>query len=575
MLTPLFQRSGTGPVTMKPVARYSPDELLPFGWYSPNNGDPVTNVVATIDRNNEQTLNPAIVAGGASSFDPGPGSFGFFVDSLSFGRRSYTQDGLNTGPTRHAARVYPAKDRSGAPIANTYLVTYEDASNGDYQDYVFLVSGVKPAGSVSGGGGTATKINFQPAGSATPAGYTADTGAAYDTARGRGWVKVGTPTPLDMSALTRDRGGDPKLGTLILMQPTAAQSSNGDGSFELAVPSGSYSVTVGVGDPSYVDSTHTIRVEGTPAVTGFVPTAGNPYATATVTVSVTDGRLTLDAVGGTNSKLQFVDVTPLAVEADTTAPTVTVALSGRQSAPGSYKGSATAIVTASDTGSGVASTSYSLDGAAFVPYTAPVVVDTVGSHTLRARAQDVAGNVTTTTATSFTVVADAPSLGRIAVSNGDGVPFDDRLVMSRIQTPETGATVPANVVHDVSVLRIRNTGTGGLNVTGLDVTGPFVLAQPGVLPALVPANGTLDVPVQFVATTIGSAGGLYDGTLTVTSDDPGHAEQHRPAGRLLAEPVGERPGAHARRADQAVRLRHDDRRTRPAAQPSGPGRHQR
>jgi hypothetical protein len=33
------------------------------------------------------------------------------------------------------------------------------------------------------------KINFQPAASATPAGYTADTGAAYDAARGSGWVR--------------------------------------------------------------------------------------------------------------------------------------------------------------------------------------------------------------------------------------------------------------------------------------------------------------------------------------------------------------------------------------------------
>ncbi len=33
---PLFKKVGTGNVTMTPVARYSPDELLPFGWYNPN-----------------------------------------------------------------------------------------------------------------------------------------------------------------------------------------------------------------------------------------------------------------------------------------------------------------------------------------------------------------------------------------------------------------------------------------------------------------------------------------------------------------------------------------------------------
>ena len=37
------------------------------------------------------------------------------------------------------------------------------------------------------------KVNFQPAASAVPAGYTADTGAAYDTARGSGWVTCRDP----------------------------------------------------------------------------------------------------------------------------------------------------------------------------------------------------------------------------------------------------------------------------------------------------------------------------------------------------------------------------------------------
>ncbi len=39
------------------------------------------------------------------------------------------------------------------------------------------------------------------------------------------------------------------------------------------------------------------------------------------------------------------------------------------------------------------------------------------------------------------------------------------------------------------------------------------------LPALVPAGGTLDVKVRFTATSIGTGGGLWNGTLTVKSDD--------------------------------------------------------
>jgi N-acetylneuraminic acid mutarotase len=152
VLVPLFQKAQTGAVGIKPVARYSPDETLPFGYYTANVGSPVHSQLATIAAGQHQTLNPAVVAGGADTFDPGVASFGLYVHSNTFGRKTYTEDRLNTGPTTHAVRVYPAKNRSDQPLANTYIVAFEDASNGDYQDYVFRISNVKPATS----GGTTT-----------------------------------------------------------------------------------------------------------------------------------------------------------------------------------------------------------------------------------------------------------------------------------------------------------------------------------------------------------------------------------------------------------------------------------
>ena len=110
--------------------------------------------------------------------------------------------------------------------------------------------------------------------------------------------------------------------------------------------------------------------------------------------------------------------------------------------------------------------SLSVDGGPFQPYTAPVTVDGLGDHSVRARAQNGAGLFTTTAAQSFSVVAGGTSRANIVVSNLDGVPFADRLVMSRIQTP-VAAPGPVNVVHDVSTLRIANNGTEGLNVTSL------------------------------------------------------------------------------------------------------------
>jgi hypothetical protein len=147
VLVPLFKKAGTGPVNLKPVARYSPDDLLDFGYYTKNNGTAILNKVATIDLKQDQTLNPKIVSGGVTSFDPGSATFGFYTGSTSYASHiNYTEDGLNNkGPLAHAVRIYPLKNRLGQVIANSYLLGFEPAVNGDYQDYVFVVSNVMPA----------------------------------------------------------------------------------------------------------------------------------------------------------------------------------------------------------------------------------------------------------------------------------------------------------------------------------------------------------------------------------------------------------------------------------------------
>jgi uncharacterized repeat protein (TIGR01451 family) len=146
VLQPLFQKAGAGVVTMLPVARYSPSETLPFGFYFPDGtATPPTTTVGVINAAPEhQALFPTLNSGG-TTFDPASADFGVFVNSVTFGRLTYTQDALNTGPTVHAARVYPLDDRNNTPIPNTFLVAFEDAANGDYQDYVFVLSNVTPA----------------------------------------------------------------------------------------------------------------------------------------------------------------------------------------------------------------------------------------------------------------------------------------------------------------------------------------------------------------------------------------------------------------------------------------------
>jgi probable HAF family extracellular repeat protein len=146
-------------------------------------------------------------------------------------------------------------------------------------------------------------VNFQPAGAPVPPGYTADTGAAYGNRGGGrtfGWN-------IDNSANTRDRNAvaapDQRYDTFNHMQ-----KPGGAGSWELAVPNGTYTVRVVAGDPVNTDSTYRINVEGVLAVSG-TPTSATHWFEGSVRVTVTDGRLSItNGSGSVNDKLDVVEV---------------------------------------------------------------------------------------------------------------------------------------------------------------------------------------------------------------------------------------------------------------------------
>jgi hypothetical protein len=135
---PLFRAAGAGMVELVPVARYSPEEPIPYGYYT--NAEVV---VGTISNDQYQQLHPTTDAGSMRSFAAPAGSFGIFTTSKT--HKTYTEDAKNAAnDVKHAARTYPLKDRGGAAVANAYLVCFEEAANGDYQDYVFTLSNVVP-----------------------------------------------------------------------------------------------------------------------------------------------------------------------------------------------------------------------------------------------------------------------------------------------------------------------------------------------------------------------------------------------------------------------------------------------
>jgi hypothetical protein len=138
------------PVEMIPVARYSPDFAVNFGLYTNTAKGPrqhQNGILATAERYPEhQILFPAF-AGSVSAYDPGDQEFGFYAISPS--HTIYSEDNWNIlfYPTHaaHAMRIYPVHTKEGDLINDTFLVCMEEAANGDYNDYVFLVRNIKPA----------------------------------------------------------------------------------------------------------------------------------------------------------------------------------------------------------------------------------------------------------------------------------------------------------------------------------------------------------------------------------------------------------------------------------------------
>ena len=123
------------------------------------------------------------------------------------------------------------------------------------------------------------------------------------------------------TAATRDAAkfADQRLDTFMCMQYAGSGGVNQPARWQYALPVGTYDVTVSAGDASFTTgSTHRIAAEGIVAIDNLVPTSSTRFKQATVRVSVTDGFLTLDAAGGTNTKINFVEI----VDADNTARTI-------------------------------------------------------------------------------------------------------------------------------------------------------------------------------------------------------------------------------------------------------------
>jgi PKD repeat protein/glucose/arabinose dehydrogenase/type 1 glutamine amidotransferase len=111
-----------------------------------------------------------------------------------------------------------------------------------------------------------------------------------------------------------------------------------------------------------------------------------------------------------------------AQQADETAPVTTAATDpANPGAGGFYTGPVTVTLAATDDGSGVDNTEYTVDGGAWTPYTAPFSVSGDGTHQVQYRSADAAGNVEDAHALTVKVDAIAPlTTAQFAAPNDGG-----------------------------------------------------------------------------------------------------------------------------------------------------------
>ncbi len=175
-------------------------------------------------------------------------------------------------------------------------------------------------------------VNFGTTDTDLADGVLSDVGAGYNNARGYGWIEESSigdnPVPIDLFGNERDRGvltGDLSDSLMHMQYPDAIQRAGvvrTPSAWEYDLPNGRYEVKVSVGDISYTDSNHVINIEGENVISEFTPTGEGTfdptdttpdglYTMGTTTVDVTDGKLTVDAIGGMNTKINFIEIETL------------------------------------------------------------------------------------------------------------------------------------------------------------------------------------------------------------------------------------------------------------------------
>ncbi|NJL13329.1 MAG: choice-of-anchor D domain-containing protein [Microscillaceae bacterium] len=373
-----------------------------------------------------------------------------------------------------------------------------------------------------GGNAWTYKINFQHNLTSNPgAEWTRDQGDPYGTltvnGNAFGWINPADGTPYDNKAQSRLRGGAASSLPLVdrtfnHMQFSATEQAN----WEIALPNDTYEVYLSVGDPLFTDSHHIVEVEGKEIVSydqefWYSNDGTQPYQNLKVigTVTLTDGKLTLNGQKGSNTKIQYVWIRPFEPINDDIAPSVSVILDGNEIAPNVYKNEVVVRATASDQGgSGLSTFEFSLNqGTTWQSYTNSLLFDEPGNYNLVFRATDGNGNQSITPNYAFEVEFVPLNNTKMVLENRDKFPENDELTFHRIQNGWFNNGVQAEF-HDFVTLRVHNRGLQTLQIFDLVLSNPDYWAIETLngnpyttlsVPFSINSNNFVDIGLRFIA----------------------------------------------------------------------------
>lgn len=145
---PSFRAADGGKIRVTPLARFSPKDVTPFGIILAGESELVEKGrladVSEAIPDSHQTLFPPL-EGGATfiEFEAPDKPFAFYMKGHKF--NSFSGPAIKTDAViPHTGRIYPVKSFQGRQMKDSWLIGFEEAANGDYQDALFLIENAIP-----------------------------------------------------------------------------------------------------------------------------------------------------------------------------------------------------------------------------------------------------------------------------------------------------------------------------------------------------------------------------------------------------------------------------------------------